>query len=87
MLADNILECGVTVDKLCVLIQDSLMSGMQDVSTLAEKYHSLADHSQNLQTIVQRMKRDVSDHDFVLSVVICTQRSLSSTVSGFLQLN
>lgn len=84
MHADNILECGV---KLCVVFQDSLMSGMQDVSTLAEKYHSLADHSQNLQTIVQRMKRDVSDHDFVLSVVICTQRSLSSTVSGFLQLN
>lgn len=36
------------------------MSGMQDISSLAGRYHTLADHSKGLQTIVQRMKREVS---------------------------
>ncbi len=44
---------------LDVIKQDNLMSGMQDISSLAERYHSLADHSKGLQTIVQRMKREV----------------------------
>jgi hypothetical protein len=35
------------------------MGSMQDVSTLAEKYHSLADHSKSLQVVVHRLKREV----------------------------
>jgi hypothetical protein len=41
--------------------KDNLMSGMQDISSLAERYHSLADHSKGLQIIVQRMKRETAD--------------------------
>lgn len=40
------------------------MSGMQDISSLASRYHTLADHSKGLQTIVQRMKREVRAYKY-----------------------
>ena len=35
------------------------MSGMQDVASLANRYHTLSEHSRVLQNTVQRLKKEV----------------------------
>ena len=46
--------------------RDSLMGGMQDVATLAEKYSSLSTVSQKLHRTVERLKKEaLQSHDLV----------------------
>lgn len=57
-----------------------MISGVQDVSSLANRYHALADHSKSLQTIVERLKREVSAQSpllFLLSPIMHLQTSES----------
>lgn len=49
---------------------------MQDISSLAERYHSLADHSKGLQIIVQRMKREVR----LYACTICFRKVIESMI-------
>ena len=43
----------------CFLNQDELMSGMQDVATLADRYTNLSATSQKLHRNIERLKKEV----------------------------
>lgn len=55
----NVLQLYCLLTYIIVSFQDDLMSGMQDVATLADRYSSLSATAQKLNRNIDRLKKEV----------------------------
>lgn len=61
------------------------MSGMHDIASLGDRYNLLAEHSKNLQSIIQRLKKEINDSHSTIKAKTYELERIHETNSLLLQ--